>query len=60
MTGPTTSLRNVLPVQYRARAKEAREQATMTDDPAKQQRLLADAEMWERMADYEEKAKSDG
>ena len=50
------SIKKYLPEQYRVRAKEAREQAAMTDDPAKRKRLLEDADTWERMADYEEKA----
>lgn len=49
-----SSVRNNLPAQYRARAKEARDQAALAPDEEKRKRLLHDAELWERMADYEE------
>lgn len=50
-----TSIQTNLPLQYRARAKAAREQATTAATEEQRQRLLHDAEQWERMADYEEK-----
>ena len=50
-----TSIQNNLPLQYRARARAAREQAAAATTEEERQRLLHDAEQWERMADYEEK-----
>ena len=50
-----TSVKTNLPAQYRARAKEARDQAAIVADEEKHKRLLSDAELWERMAEYEEK-----
>ena len=50
-----TSVKTNLPAQYRARAQEARDQADATSDEEKRQRLVRDAELWERMAEYEEK-----
>lgn len=50
-----TSLENSLPSQYRARAAEARARAEASTDEATRRALLNDAELWERMADYEEK-----
>ena len=49
-----TSLRNTLPAQYRERAREAREKAEAATDEATRSKLLNDAELWERMAEYEE------
>ena len=46
-----TSLRDTRPAQYRERAREAREKAEAATDETK---LLNDAALWERMADYEE------
>jgi hypothetical protein len=40
--------------EYRSRAAETREQARIESDPAAQRRLLETAELWERMARYEE------
>ena len=50
-----TSIRTNLPAQYRARAQEARDQAAAASDEEKRQRLVRDAQLWERMAEYEEK-----
>ena len=55
-----TSVKNVLPAQYRMRAKEARDQAALAPTEGKRQALLRDAELWERMAEYEEKTRPDG
>jgi len=41
------------PSQYRARAQQAREKAQSEADEAARKALLNDAELWERMADYE-------
>jgi hypothetical protein len=49
------STRNNRPAQYRARAQEAREQAKTAPDEGRRNKLLNDAALWERMADYEEK-----
>lgn len=49
------STRNNRPSQYRARAQEAREKAQSEPDEAKRTALIRNAELWERMADYEEK-----
>jgi hypothetical protein len=43
------------PAQHRARALEDRGKAASEPDEAKRESLLHNAEMWERMADYEEK-----
>jgi hypothetical protein len=44
-------------LQYRHRAEEARTKAeSMTNGPAREA-MLRDAEMWERMAAFEEKNK---
>ena len=43
------------PAQHRARAQEDRDKAASEPDEAKRESLLHNAEMWERMADYEEK-----
>jgi hypothetical protein len=43
------------PSFYRARAQEARERAHTEADDALRKLLLRDAELWDRMADYEEK-----
>ena len=56
MTGPMTSVQNNLPAQYRTRAKEACDQAALVQDEEKRKRLLNDAALWERMAEYEERA----
>lgn len=55
VSGPVTSVQNTLPTQYRARAKEAREEAAGTTNNEKRKLLLQNAELWERMAAYEEK-----
>lgn len=44
-----------LPKRYRYRAEEARQKAQAAGDEATRQRLLHDADMWERMAAYEER-----
>ena len=49
-----TSMQNNLPAQYRVRAEEARTKAEAAQDEKTRQRLLNDADMWERMAAYEE------
>jgi hypothetical protein len=51
------SLPNNLPAQYRARAEEARVKAEAASDPEVRKSLLRDAELWERMAQYEELVK---
>jgi hypothetical protein len=43
------------PTQHRARAQEDRDKAASEPNEAKRQSLLHNAEMRERMADYEEK-----
>ena len=48
------SVPNSLPAQYRARAEEARVKAEAATDPDVRKALLNDAELWERMAQYEE------
>ena len=48
------SMQHTLAAQYRARAQAAREQAAVAPDRETQKRLLNDAELWERMAKYEE------
>ena len=60
MSGLMASEQNKLPVQYRARAQEARERAALATDKEKRKLLLHDAELWEKMAEYEEKANSLG
>jgi hypothetical protein len=55
MLNTMTSIQNPLPAQYRARAQEARDKAEMAAEQAARHRLLRDAEMYERMAEYEEK-----
>ena len=42
--------------QYRDRAEKTRAQAETTTDEAQRKALLKDVELWERMADYEEKS----
>ena len=49
-----TSIRTDIPAQYRARAQEARAKAAAIEDGEARQQLLHDAEVWERMADFEE------
>ncbi len=55
MNGLITSVRNSLPSQYRARAQEAHAKAAAVKDEDKRKLLLHDAELWEQMAEYEEK-----
>ena len=43
-----------LPAQYRAKAQDARERAKATTDDTARQKLLNDADLWDRMAAYEE------
>ena len=43
------------PAQHRARAQEDRNKAASEPNDAKRLILLHNAEMWDRMADYEEK-----
>jgi hypothetical protein len=54
MSGLMTSMKTDVPKQYRARAQEARAKADALEDEAARQRLVHEAEVWERMADYEE------
>jgi len=50
-----TSLKTDRPAEYRARAKQARDQAEATiNDEAARAKLIRDAEQWERMAAFEE------
>jgi len=51
-----TSVNNPLPSQYRKRAQEAREKAAAATDGNDRKLRLHDADLWERMAEYEEKA----
>ena len=51
-----TSVRNNLPTQYRVRAQEAHERAAAATDDEKRKSHLRDAELREKMAEYEEKA----
>ena len=46
------------PIQYRAKAQEAREKAENEPDEARRKALLNDADLWDRMADFEEKTPS--
>jgi len=41
--------------EYRARAQEARTKAETESDEAARKTLLRDADLWERMAAFEEK-----
>jgi hypothetical protein len=50
-------LRDNTPLQYRTRAREARAKAAAATDEATRQPLLRDAEMWDRMAEFEEKTR---
>ena len=43
------------PAQYRARARQLREQAQTAGTEATRTTLLRDADMWDRMAEYEAK-----
>lgn len=43
------------PLQHRARAQQDRDKAASELDEAKRKSLLHNAEMWEQMADFEEK-----
>ncbi len=43
------------PLQHRARAQQDRDKAASEIDEAKRKSLLHNAEMWERMADFDEK-----
>jgi hypothetical protein len=52
-----TSVQNRLPSEYRERAKQARERAAEATDENVRERLLHDAQLWEQMAQFEEKAK---
>lgn len=56
MSGLMTSMKTDVPAQYRARAQEARAKAEAIEDEDARRRLLNDAELWDQMADYEEKA----
>ena len=42
------------PAQYRAKAREAREKAAAEPDEVIRKRWLNDADLWDRMADYEQ------
>jgi hypothetical protein len=46
--------RNPRATQYRARAEEARVKAEAASEPEVRKALFHDAEMWERMAQYED------
>ena len=48
------SVKRDLPLEYRRRAEEARTKAKGTLDSKARQNLLQDADMWERMAHWEE------
>jgi hypothetical protein len=50
-----TSVLTNVPQQCRTRAAEARQKAETASDDATRKILLRDAELWERMADFEEK-----
>ena len=50
-----TSVKTNVPAQLRARAEEARQKAAAEPSEPARKALLNDAELWERMADYEEK-----
>jgi len=50
-----TSMKTDVPAQYRARAQEARAKAEAIEDEDARRRLLNDAELWDQMAEYEEK-----
>jgi hypothetical protein len=56
MRWPLTSVQNNLPSQYRKWAKEARDKAAAEADENVRKLLLHDAQLWEQMADFEEKA----
>jgi hypothetical protein len=56
MSGPVTSVKNNLPSQYGKRAQEARDKAAAEADENVRKLLLHDAQLWEQMADFEEKA----
>jgi hypothetical protein len=43
------------PTQYRAKAQAAREKAAAEPGDARRKTFLNDADMWERMADYEDR-----
>jgi hypothetical protein len=49
-----TSVRVELPAKYRERAAEARAKAQLAPDERSRKAFLNDAELWERMAAYEE------
>lgn len=49
-----TSIREDLPTKYRSRAAQSREKAAIEPDEFVRKALLHDAELWERMAAYEE------
>lgn len=48
------SIKTDLPGRYRARAEEARRKAETETDEVARKALLNDAELWERMAAYED------
>jgi hypothetical protein len=54
----TSTLAN-RPTQYRAKAQEARQKSAAEPDEGRRQALLSDAELWERMAEYEQRHPSD-
>jgi hypothetical protein len=49
------SMKNDRPSSYRARAQQARQKAEAETDEALLKALLDDAQLWQRMAEYEEK-----
>jgi hypothetical protein len=46
--------------QYRAKAQHVRQQAELEADESRRNRLLNDAELWDRMAAYEEQNPTHG
>jgi hypothetical protein len=50
-----SSIKTNMPAHHRARAIEARRKAAAATDESVRKILLNDAELWERMAEWEEK-----
>ena len=50
-----TSLAKNTAAEYRARAQEARTKAATESDEAARKALLSDADLWERMAAFEDR-----
>ena len=55
-----TSLNRNRPAELRARAQDARLKASTATDEASRKALLADADLWERMATFEERSADHG